>query len=224
MDSGRARITDFGLVTIPQNPASKRATVADQTARWTAPEILHDNGTYSKAADVFSFAMVVIEVRHAQTFIDRALVYCHFISTQVYTGAVPFDNSPPIPATVAIMQGNRPPRPTHQAFSDELWTLTQRCWDQKPCLRPEVAEVFQALSSCAFNKLRRLSKLGIASHEFELALAQFYESTGYQDRVDSLHGAGLKNFVDFLDTVRSSNLFCPNLRFDARFRCYGLRD
>jgi hypothetical protein len=155
----------------------------------------------------------------------RALVYCHFVSTQVYSGAVPFDNSPPLTAAVAIMQGNRPPRPTHQAFSDELWTLTQRCWDQESSLRPEVAEVFQALFSSALSKLRRLSELGMVSHEFELALAQFYESTGYQDRVDSLHGAGLKDFVDFLDTVRQpSNLFCPNLRFDARLRCYGLRD
>ena len=32
------------------------------TARWTAPEILNDQGTYSREADVFSFAMVMIEV------------------------------------------------------------------------------------------------------------------------------------------------------------------
>jgi hypothetical protein len=31
--------------------------------RWTAPEILNNQGTYSKEADVFSFAMVMIEVR-----------------------------------------------------------------------------------------------------------------------------------------------------------------
>ena len=35
------------------------------TARWTAPEILNDQGSYSKEADVFSFAMVMIEVRYA---------------------------------------------------------------------------------------------------------------------------------------------------------------
>lgn len=33
------------------------------TARWTAPEILDGGGTVSKEADVFAFAMVMIEVR-----------------------------------------------------------------------------------------------------------------------------------------------------------------
>ena len=41
-----------------------RTAFEDQghTARWTAPEILTEEGTYSKEADVFSFAMVMIEV------------------------------------------------------------------------------------------------------------------------------------------------------------------
>jgi len=60
---GRARITDFGLAMMPQNPASKRDFFNDQTARWRAPEILHESGTYSKKADIFAFAMVMIEVR-----------------------------------------------------------------------------------------------------------------------------------------------------------------
>ena len=34
------------------------------TARWTAPEILNEGEPYSREADVFSFAMVMIEVRH----------------------------------------------------------------------------------------------------------------------------------------------------------------
>lgn len=66
-DSGQARITDFGLATIPQDPASKRAFHDDQSVRWTAPEILGNIGSHSKEADVFSFAMVVIEVRHGST-------------------------------------------------------------------------------------------------------------------------------------------------------------
>ena len=35
------------------------------SARWTAPEILNE-GPYSKEADTFSFAMVMIEVRHGK--------------------------------------------------------------------------------------------------------------------------------------------------------------
>ena len=63
--AGRARITDFGLATVTQNLDSIRSASEYQghTARWTAPEILTEQGTYSKEADVFSFAMVMIEVR-----------------------------------------------------------------------------------------------------------------------------------------------------------------
>ena len=63
---GRARITDFGLATVTKHLDSIRTTSDDQghSVRWTAPEILNEQGTYSKKADVFSFAMVTIEVRH----------------------------------------------------------------------------------------------------------------------------------------------------------------
>ena len=66
--AGHARITDFGLATVTQNLDSIRSASGDHghTARWTAPEILSEEGTYSKEADVFSFAMVAIEVRHKQ--------------------------------------------------------------------------------------------------------------------------------------------------------------
>jgi serine/threonine protein kinase len=68
--TGQARITDFGLATVTQNLESIRTASGEQgyTARWTAPEILNEEGTYSKEADVFSFAMVMIEVRHRWVF------------------------------------------------------------------------------------------------------------------------------------------------------------
>ena len=64
----RAQLTDFGLATVTQNLDSIRSTSEHEghTARWTAPEILNDVGTYSKEADVFSFAMVMIEVRQGR--------------------------------------------------------------------------------------------------------------------------------------------------------------
>jgi serine/threonine protein kinase len=65
-DAGNPRITDFGLATVTQNTDTPRSGVdnREHTARWTAPEILSGKGTYSKEADVFSYAMVMIEVRH----------------------------------------------------------------------------------------------------------------------------------------------------------------
>ena len=64
--SGRARITDFGLATVTQRVGSVLSILDEyqQTARWTAPEILNDQGSYSKQADIFSFAMVTIAVRY----------------------------------------------------------------------------------------------------------------------------------------------------------------
>ena len=139
--TGRARITDFGLATITQDLYSA-SDDRGYTPRWTAPEILNEEGTYSREADVFSFAMVIIEVRRGLPSMNRDLVYT---STQVFTGVVPFNNKPPVATMVAIMGGKRPQRPEHPAFTDELWTLIQRCWDQDPHSRPEVSEALRVL-------------------------------------------------------------------------------
>jgi hypothetical protein len=42
---------------------------------------------------------------------------------------------------VRILSGKRPRRPAHPGFTDKLWDLIQRCWDQKPQLRPAISEV-----------------------------------------------------------------------------------
>ena len=50
---------------ITQDLSSIRDASAEgsQNARWIAPEILDERGSYSKEADIFSFAGVTIEVR-----------------------------------------------------------------------------------------------------------------------------------------------------------------
>ena len=62
--TGRARITDCGLSVVTRNLDSVRSAPDEHehSTRWTAPEILGNWGTFSKEADVFSFAMVMIEV------------------------------------------------------------------------------------------------------------------------------------------------------------------
>ena len=64
-DSGHARIIDFGLAKVTQNLDSIRSASSQHghTPRWTAPEVLK-GGTHTKEADIFSFAMVMIEVLH----------------------------------------------------------------------------------------------------------------------------------------------------------------
>ena len=70
---------------------------------------------------------------------------CYLSSIQVFTGVVPFSNEQPFTAGYSIMQGKRPPRPMHPAFTDDLWILMQRCWDDDPHLRPRVSEVLEVL-------------------------------------------------------------------------------
>ena len=63
--AGHVRIIDCGLAMATRDLDSIRS-VPDKHGhgtRWIAPEILNNRGTYSKEADVFSFAMVTIEVR-----------------------------------------------------------------------------------------------------------------------------------------------------------------
>jgi len=65
---GRARIADFGLTAVTQNPDSV-GTISyhdGYTAQWAAPEVLLE-GTLSKEGDMFAFAMVMIEVRHVRS-------------------------------------------------------------------------------------------------------------------------------------------------------------
>ena len=66
--TGHARITDFGLAVVTRDLDSIRGTSAgcNNSGRWIAPEILSDQGTYTKEADIFSFAGVAIEVRCRQ--------------------------------------------------------------------------------------------------------------------------------------------------------------
>ena len=62
---GRARLTDFGLTSIIRGEysvASPQETQITSTTTWAAPEILGGDHV-SKEGDIFTFAMVAVEVR-----------------------------------------------------------------------------------------------------------------------------------------------------------------
>jgi len=62
--SGHARIIDFSHATVAQNKDFMRraSRKLGYTAQWAAPEVLKGEA-HSTRADIFSFAMVMIEVR-----------------------------------------------------------------------------------------------------------------------------------------------------------------
>jgi hypothetical protein len=78
-DDGHARITDFTLTIVSQNTDSIRTTSGNwgHIAQWTAPEILNEKGTYSIEADVFAFAMVMIEARRTLGVLIGFSVYSY---------------------------------------------------------------------------------------------------------------------------------------------------
>ena len=67
--SGRVRIADFGLAKLAKNLHTLRTASRQDgfTPRWVAPEVWREE-EYSKEADIFSLAMVMIEV-----FLDDVL-------------------------------------------------------------------------------------------------------------------------------------------------------
>ena len=62
---GHARLTDFGLASITRGEYSifsPQESSAENTATWAAPEVLRGSPA-TKEGDVFTFAMVAVEVR-----------------------------------------------------------------------------------------------------------------------------------------------------------------
>lgn len=70
----RARITNFGLVR-DHSATEETYPTTGGAARWTAPEILGGEGSSSKEADIFSFAMIMVEVGSRKSLaIDLQLI------------------------------------------------------------------------------------------------------------------------------------------------------
>ena len=222
-EPGSARIVDFGLTTVTHNPDSMRsASQHNHTPRWTAPEVLL-GGVYSKEADIFSFAMVVIEVCHDGSIACRTWADCCFILIQVFTGAVPFIVIPSHMAMLAIMQGTRPPRPAHVTFTEDLWVLTKRCWNQEPRSRPGAPGLLQVLHTLLVSRwfqypyvryvdgflvcseqpswkqlIDRASTMG----ERVSLIATIFSDRRQVEMVEHLSGDDAQTFIDRIDEVR----------------------
>jgi len=77
----------------------------------------------SKSADVFSFAMLAVEV---------------------FTGAPPLEGRTPAKAAYDILRGERPEMPGNAqaiGLTTEMWMLLENCWQQDPEERPTMGGV-----------------------------------------------------------------------------------
>ena len=46
---------------------------------------------------------------------------------------------------LAIVSGERPPRPADLSLTDRLWDLTRQCWGKEPQLRPQALRIVRGL-------------------------------------------------------------------------------
>jgi serine/threonine protein kinase len=129
LSSVQAKITGFGMSKLNLNN-SRFTTRQVGKAQWRAPEVFEDEQNtekYTKAADVYSFAMVFFEV---------------------LTGEVPFANIPKNQILPRIRDGERPTLPPEDCCAAHLSAVIKKCWATRAEDRPKFVEICQMLVSC----------------------------------------------------------------------------
>jgi hypothetical protein len=139
---------------------------------------------------------------------------------KAFTGEVPFSDQASLTAMVAIMEGERPPRPTHATFTNGLWELMQQCWNQERHDRPQTLDVLLALDSFMPSPMlpcfasaaagaptpvsdiqQQLGGLKPSSKEFRLLLLALLNHQDLKPHILDLQGNDLGRFVELLDDV-----------------------
>ncbi|KAG9078980.1 hypothetical protein FRC06_008018, partial [Ceratobasidium sp. 370] len=116
--------TDFGNALLMHGATLQftKTTSLGITHRYTAPEILKGDSRYSTKADIYAFAMLVLEI---------------------VTGRAPFADKSAIAIVYTVtIKREIPGRPNlsslfhNKTLEDELWRLLTTCWAYKPNNRP----------------------------------------------------------------------------------------
>lgn len=128
---GGAQLTEYGLAPIYSNTSFTNTTTPGTvgTSRWLAPEIItsaqkeSDTPVESKAANVFAFGMLVLEV---------------------FTGKIPFEGQMNEAVVLNILRGVTPEMPENAqavGLTNNMWMLLESCWLKNPDDRPSMEEV-----------------------------------------------------------------------------------
>lgn len=140
---------------------------------------------------------------------------------KAFTGTVPFSDRNSQAAIMAIIRGQRPPRPTHPSLTDRLWELINQCWDQDRHKRPRILEVFLALNPLIHQRTHRsgatpvtasasaqvsdiqqqLGKLDPSNEEYRPLLYGLLSHPHLKPHIVSLKEDNLQGFIELLDEV-----------------------
>ncbi|TDL23493.1 kinase-like protein [Rickenella mellea] len=119
-EDGTACIVDFGLVFVLDEVDFTVASIAGPV-RWMAPEVMMSEGPvydYCLKADVYAFAMTVIEI------ISGKLPFTHIHSDSA--------------VILRVIQGERPQYSQGDFVIPGLWQLLEECWKQEADERPNM--------------------------------------------------------------------------------------
>ena len=131
--TGHARISDFGLLTIVSDPAHilpSSSYTQGGTARWMSPELINpqqfgfEKSRPTTSSDCYALGMVTYET---------------------ISGRLPFHEHTDLTVVVMVLGGAHPPR--EAGFTDSLWEILELCWVPQPDARPKVEDVLQYLES-----------------------------------------------------------------------------
>jgi len=147
-DSGQAMLCDFALSrslgrsglgtplgtckTLELSHAEDINPVTIRGWRWMACELMLDDDAEciqraTTQTDVWAFAMTAIEI---------------------ITESIPFSYIKNDASVILILtSGGRPKREHYQQIHDDVWAMLQRCWDDRPSLRPSMAVLAQFFAS-----------------------------------------------------------------------------
>jgi len=133
---GRARLADFGLLTIVSDSTYHTSSGTPKSAgtmRWMSPELLdpvrfgREDGRATKESDCYALGMVILEV---------------------LSGKPPFPGDGGFIVMRKVIEGERPGRPEGKEevwFSDDLWEILEQCWLPQPGRRPTIEAVLECI-------------------------------------------------------------------------------
>ena len=151
--TGLARLTDFGFSRVISDLEPAAPVTEGRAVRWASPEVLNMEPPVTKASDIYSFAMVIVEVCVSTLISAKISAHKH----KTFTGRVPFYDNTLTMVIVDVLSGRRPTRPTDPRLTDDLWKLTERCWSHDPRQRPRIAEVVLRLQTASASRRDRPS-------------------------------------------------------------------
>ena len=134
-ETGRARIADFGLLTIVSDPnilVTSSSYTQGGTIRFMSPELIDPesfgfkSSRHTKSSDCYALGMVVYEA---------------------ISGRPPFHERSNHAVHVPVMKGQHPTRGA--GFPEHLWRKLESCWAFQPDDRPNVEDVLQCLETAS---------------------------------------------------------------------------